>query len=83
MNKFKRGYVWKAVGLLLLLGALAAALFIGPALRGEPELGPPVRLPAMTNIPPAGSLRIEAPAEVPAPGAGVAPPAAAGPAEAP
>lgn len=75
MNRFKRGYVLKAVGLMLLLGAFAAALFLGPVLRGEPDLGPPMRLPAMTNIPPDGSLRIETTAEA-------APPTAAGPAEA-
>lgn len=59
MNTFKRGNVLKAVGLLLLMGALAAALFLGPALRRAPELGPPVRVPAMSRIPPEGSLHID------------------------
>jgi hypothetical protein len=63
MNKFKRGYSLKAAGLLLVIGAIAAALFLGPALRRAPELGPPMQLPAMTNIPPEGSLHIETAAE--------------------
>jgi hypothetical protein len=63
MNTFKRGYALKATGMLLVMGAIAAALFLGPALRPAPELGPPVQLPAMTNIPPQGSLQIEAAAE--------------------
>lgn len=63
MNTFKRGYVLKAAGVLIVMGAIAAALFLGPALRRAPELGPPMRLPAMTNIPPEGSLHIEAAAK--------------------
>jgi hypothetical protein len=59
VNKFKRGYGLKAAGLLLVMGAIAAALFLGPALRPAPELGPPMQLPAMSNIPPEGSLHIE------------------------
>jgi hypothetical protein len=63
MNKFKRGYALKAAGLLLMMAALAAVLFLGPALRRAPDPGPPMQLPAMTNIPPEGSLHIETAAE--------------------
>ena len=59
MTTFNRGYAWKAFGLLLFIGTVAAALFFGPALRRPPELGPGVNVPAMTNIPPEGSLHIE------------------------
>jgi hypothetical protein len=69
MNKFKRGYSLKAAGLLLVIGAIAAALFLGPALRRAPELGPPMQLPAMTNIPPEGSLHIETAVEAALPAA--------------
>jgi hypothetical protein len=67
MNKFKTGYVLKAAGLLLVMGAIAAALFVGPALRRAPDLGPPMQVPAMTSIPPQGSLHIETAAEADAP----------------
>ena len=63
MNTFKRGYVLKAAGLLILLGAVAAALIFGPALRRPPRTESPTELPAMTNIPPAGTLHIETAAE--------------------
>jgi hypothetical protein len=63
MNTFKRGNVLKAAGLLLVMGAVAAAMFLGPALRRPPELGPHMQLPAMTNVPPEGSLHIETAAE--------------------
>jgi hypothetical protein len=59
MGTFNRGYRLKAVAFLLVIGAMAAALFLGPALRRDPELEPPVNLPAMSNIPPKGSLSIE------------------------
>ncbi len=59
MEKFKRGYALKAAALLLMLGAIAAALFLGPALRRAPDLESPVELPSMSNIPPEGSLHIE------------------------
>jgi hypothetical protein len=59
MEKFKRGYALKAAGFLLVLGAIAAVLFLGPALRRAPELESPVDLPSMSNIPPERSLHIE------------------------
>jgi hypothetical protein len=59
MEELKRGYALKAVGVLLLLGAIAAALFLGPALRQPPDVDAPVDLPSMSNIPPEGSLHIE------------------------
>jgi hypothetical protein len=59
MEKFKRGYALKAAGFLLVLGAIAAALFLGPALRRAPDPESPVELPSMSNIPPEGSLHIE------------------------
>jgi hypothetical protein len=55
-----RGYAWKGFGLLLFIGSVGAAMFFVPALREPPELGPEVSLPAMTNIPPEGSLHVEA-----------------------
>ena len=63
MNTLKRGYVLKAAGWLMLLGAVAAALIFGPALRRAPQTESPTQLPAMTNIPPAGTLHIETAAE--------------------
>jgi cardiolipin synthase (CMP-forming) len=59
MGTFNRGYRLKAAGLLLVIGAIAAALFLGPALRKSPELGAPIDMPSMSNIPPEGSLHIE------------------------
>jgi hypothetical protein len=59
MERLKRGYALTAAGFLLVLGAIAAALFLGPALRRAPELESPVDLPSMSNIPPEGSLHIE------------------------
>jgi phosphatidylglycerophosphate synthase len=58
METFKRGYALKAAGMLLFMGGVAAALFLGPMLS-KPERVTPVDLPAMTNIPPEGSLSIE------------------------
>ena len=68
MNTFKRGYVLKAAGLLMVMAAIAAALFLGPALRRAPEPGP-MHLPAMSNIPPEGSLHIETAVEAAKPAA--------------
>jgi hypothetical protein len=59
MSTLNRGYAWKAFGLLLFIGAVATALFLGPVLRTPPELVPDIDVPAMTNIPPGGSLQIE------------------------
>jgi cardiolipin synthase (CMP-forming) len=59
MGTFNRGYGLKAAGLLLVIGAIAAALFLGPALRKDPDLGSPIDMPSMSNIPPEGSLHIE------------------------
>jgi hypothetical protein len=59
VEDFKRGYGLKAAGLLLVMSAIAAALFLGPALRKSPETESPVDLPSMSNIPPEGSLYIE------------------------
>jgi len=59
MTTFHRGYAWKGLGLLLFIGSVAAALFFGPVLRQPLDAGPGVDLPAMTNIPPEGALRIE------------------------
>jgi hypothetical protein len=70
MNTFKRGYVLKAAGLLIVMAAVTAALFLGPALRRPPEPGS-MHLPAMTNIPPEGSLHIETAVEASAPAAEV------------
>jgi hypothetical protein len=59
MGTFNRGYRWKAAGLLLVIGAVGVALFLGPALRKGPDVESPVNLPAMSNIPPEGSLHVE------------------------
>ena len=59
MKEFKRGYALKAAGALLVMVVIAGALLFGPVLRPAPEVGPPVQVPAMTNIPPEGSLQIE------------------------
>lgn len=58
MNKFKRGNALKATGFLLVMGTIAAALFLGPALRKAPDTQS-VELPSMSNIPSEGSLFIE------------------------
>lgn len=59
METFKRGYALKAAALLLVVGAVAAALFLGPALRQAPDVESAVELPSMSNVPPAGSLHLE------------------------
>jgi hypothetical protein len=59
MSALNRGYAWKGFGLLLFIGSVAAALFLGPALRTPPELGPDIDVPSMTNVPPEGSLHIQ------------------------
>ena len=59
METLKRGSALKAAALLLVLGAVAAALFLGPALRPAPDVESPVELPSMSNVPPAGSLHLE------------------------
>jgi hypothetical protein len=56
--------------MLILLAMIAAALFLGPALRGAPGVEPQTQLPAMTNVPPAGALHFETAAE---PSAGTPP----------
>jgi hypothetical protein len=58
METFKRGYALKAAGMLLFMAGIAAVLFFGPMLH-KPEPVVPVDLPAMSNIPPEGSLHIE------------------------
>jgi hypothetical protein len=57
------GNARKGIALLLLIAAVGGALLLAPALRKAPETQSPVRLPSMSNIPPAGSLHIESPPE--------------------
>jgi hypothetical protein len=59
MIRLNRGEAWKGFGLLLFIGAVAAAMFFGPALRKPPELGRHVSVPAMTKHPPEAGLQIE------------------------
>jgi hypothetical protein len=47
------------MGLLLLIAAVGGALLLAPALRKAPPTESTVNLPAMTNVPPAGSLQLE------------------------
>jgi hypothetical protein len=49
----------KGIALLLLIAAVGGALLLVPALRKAPDTTSPVNLPAMSNIPPRGSLHIE------------------------
>ena len=51
--------LWKAAGILLLLAVFIGVMFLGPALRKPPEAEPGVDVPAMSNIPPPGSLHFE------------------------
>jgi hypothetical protein len=55
----RRGNGLRGAGFLLLIAAVGAALFFAPALRNAPRVEPRVDTPAMTNIPPAGSLQID------------------------
>lgn len=53
MARWNVGYVWKGIGLLAFIAAMLVAMTFGPLLRSEPDRGPRVDLPAMTNVPPA------------------------------
>lgn len=59
MSKLHGKNGWKAAGVLVLFAVFVGAMLIGPALRRPPNPGPPADVPAMTNVPPAGSLHIE------------------------
>ncbi len=61
MLKLKGTNAWKAAGVLLLLAVSIVVMLVGPALRKEPDGGPPADVPAMSNPPPPGSLHIEMP----------------------
>jgi hypothetical protein len=49
----------KGIALLLFIAAVGGALLLAPALRRAPDTRSPVNVPAMSNVPPAGSLHIE------------------------
>ena len=53
----------KGLALLLLIAAVGGALLLVPALRKAPATRSLVNLPAMSNPPPAGSFRVEPPAQ--------------------
>lgn len=61
MTKFQIPNRWKAVAVLCVFALVLMLLFFGPVLRQPPDPGPPVDVPAMTNVPPAGSLTLETP----------------------
>lgn len=48
----------KVAGALVLLGLFMAVMLLGPALR-TPVVDDSIHVPAMTNVPPPGSLHIE------------------------
>jgi len=48
----------KGAGLLLIIVLIGAALLLVPALRKAPATASPVNLPAMSNVPPAGSFHV-------------------------
>jgi hypothetical protein len=62
-TQLRAGNALGGLGLLLLIAAVCAALLLVPALRKPPATQSPVNLPAMSNVPPAGSLHIEPPAQ--------------------
>jgi hypothetical protein len=55
----RRGNGLRGGALLILIAAVGAALFFAPALRKAPPVEPRVDTPAMTHIPPAGSMQID------------------------
>jgi hypothetical protein len=60
-NPLRIGNGWKGLGLLLLIGAVGAALLLVPALRKPPVTQSQVNLPAMSNPPPPGTFHIQPP----------------------
>lgn len=61
MPTFKGLNTWKMAAALFLLAAFVGVLLLGPVLRKAPDPGPPADVPAMSNVPPPGSLHIEQP----------------------
>lgn len=59
MTTLRSGNRLKGIGVLLFIAALGGALILVPALRKAPDTDSLVNVPAMTNVPPAGSLHIE------------------------
>jgi hypothetical protein len=55
----RSGNRWKGIALLLVIAVVGTALFLLPALRKPAATKGFVNLPAMSNVPPAGSLHIE------------------------
>jgi hypothetical protein len=51
--------VLKIAGSLLMLGLFLAAMLLGPELRQITAPSDAMRLPAMSNVPPPGSLQVE------------------------
>lgn len=51
--------VLKIAGALLMLGVFLLVMLLGPELRQSSMPDDAVRLPAMSNIPPPGSLHVE------------------------
>jgi hypothetical protein len=58
MATLKGTNVWKATGALVLLVTLLAVLLLAPAARMPTTTEPSVELPSMSNVPPAGSLKL-------------------------
>lgn len=61
MATLRGGNRLKGVAFLLFMAAFGGVLLMVPMLRAPPVDESLVDLPAMTNIPPAGSLHLEAP----------------------
>lgn len=59
MATLRGGNGLKGAGLLLLIAVVGGALLLVPAARRAPDPGPAVDVPAMSNVPPPGSLFIE------------------------
>lgn len=51
--------VLKITGALVMLGLFLAVMLLGPELRQDTLPPDAVRLPAMSNVPPPGSLHVE------------------------
>lgn len=49
----------KIAGALLMLGVFLAVMLLGPELRQSTAPDDAVRLPAMSNVPPPGTLHVE------------------------
>ena len=56
MKTLRGGNGWKAAGLLFLLAGFLGVMLLVPTLRRAPTSVPTVDVPAMSNVPPPGSV---------------------------